>query len=126
MAGTFDMNTPRDVTVVGLPSQGLRHLLGSRLAGLLVGLNLAGVFLYLRLASFAWRRPEEVAAGIDSVTGEPFVWAGFVYPIWAIFLLLNAAWFIISRRRRQQARVAAYLLITLGWIVGLAIDFAHH
>ena len=92
----------------------------------MVGLNLAGMLLYLRLASLAWAIPEERAAGIMSVTGEPFLWAAGALPVWGAFLLGNLAWLAAGHRRRERPSVAARAILALGWAASVVIDFAHH
>src|SRR4051794_10838061 len=117
------MTSSRESAPMPAPARDKAFSFGSPLNVVLVGVNLAGMLLYLHFASLAWRIPEEVAAGIDSVTGEPLVWAGFVFPIWAAFLLVNAVWVLVGRRRGARPNVAAWLLVSLGWEVSLAIDF---
>lgn len=63
--------------------------------------NVLGAIMYVVEASSSWAIPEERAAGIYSITGEPFVWAFSVWPVLTLFILLNLVWagVLISRRR---------------------------
>jgi hypothetical protein len=67
--------------------------------------------------------PEERAAGIYTVTGEPFVWATRTFPIFICFGLINLIW--ISRIRKLRD---SYFLIATATIciIAMWIDFAHH
>jgi len=56
----------------------------------LLALNLIGAIIYVRRASLSWPIPQE--KGLHSQTGEPFIWAAGVIPIFAIFLVVNAVW----------------------------------
>jgi hypothetical protein len=88
--------------------------------------NVLGVGLYLLGARHAWVIPEEKANGIHVITGEPFVWASFVLPVWIVFLVLNLAWgsMILARRRWLDGRV--WLIAFLVWMIAVIIDFTHH
>lgn len=88
--------------------------------------NFLGNVIYLLGAKHAWIIPEEAANGIHSMTGEPFVWAAFVVPIWVVFLIVNVAWgvTILARRRWLQGRI--WLMSGFTWIVAVVIDFEHH
>jgi hypothetical protein len=88
--------------------------------------NVVGAVIYVLVASHGWVIPQERAAGLHSVTGEPFVWALYVLPICIVFLVLNVTWgaFILVRK---QWRTGLLWLSTLPiWLVAVAIDFAHH
>jgi hypothetical protein len=98
----------------------------SRTNTALLILNLVGAFLYLWWASHAWAIPQERAMGIHSITGEPFVWASGVVPIWAVFLLLNATWGTLILRRRQWRSGRPWLLVVPVWLIAVVIDYAHH
>jgi hypothetical protein len=88
--------------------------------------NAIGVVVYLWGASYAWAIPEERAAGIDSVAGEPFVWAAAVFPVWAVFLALNGAWVGVAVARRQRGTLIPLLLVSAVWLVAVVVDYAHH
>jgi len=93
----------------------------------LAAANLVGVGLYLWRASSAWAIPEERAAGITVVTGEPFIWALAVAPVWAVFGVVNACWafaVLAAPPRRRDARVV--LAVAVVWAVAILVDFAHH
>ncbi len=92
----------------------------------LLVINVVGAILYIFVASNGWANPEERAAGITTVTGEPFVWFGSILPIVTVFLLINLAWgvAIILHRNWQGARL---WLLTAGlWLGAVAIDFSNH
>jgi hypothetical protein len=103
-----------------------RIRLTRRTSLVLLVLNVMGVVLYLWWASHAWANPQERAMGIDSITGEPYVWAVGVFPIWAVFLLLNAIWGVLILRWRQWRSARLWLLVVPIWFIAVAIDFAHH
>jgi hypothetical protein len=92
----------------------------------MVAANILGMLLYVRLASVTWAIPAERAAGIDSVTGEPFVWAMSVFPVWGTFLLANIIWAIIAHQRGQRINTMSRLVVLMAWVVAVVIDFAHH
>ena len=87
-------------------------------------LNVTGSLVYLLAVSPSWMRPEE--KGLNSITGEPFVWAISALPIYAIFFFLDLIWgfFIVSQRQWRIGRL--WVLVALIWLVAIAVDFAHH
>lgn len=90
-----------------------------------------GALIYLWGVSQAWAIPEERAAGVTTVTGEPFIWAGFVLPrfvlpVWGAVLVLNAAWVVWGRRRGEKLRGLWWGLVSTIWLVAIVVDFAHH
>jgi hypothetical protein len=88
--------------------------------------NVVGAILYLFAASRGgWTIPAERAAGLDTTTGEPFVWFLEILPIVAIFFVINVAWTIILARR-QWSGGRFWLLAAATWLVAILIDFAHH
>ena len=103
-----------------------RSLLLGRLSGMILAANLLGVLVYLWGAQHAWAIPQEVANGVHSITGEPFVWASFVLPVWLVFLVTNLIWgvTIVSRKRWPQGRL--WLTSAAMWIIAVVVDFAHH
>jgi hypothetical protein len=89
-------------------------------------LNVIGAIAYLaRASSGGWAIPQERAAGIQSITGEPFVWFVAIFPIVVFFFLLNFVWGAVIVRRQWQG-VGFWLLAALVWLGAVAIDFAHH
>jgi hypothetical protein len=54
--------------------------------------NVIGAIVYLFASMTIWAIPEELAQGVHSVTGEPFVWATRTWPIFICFGLLNLIW----------------------------------
>lgn len=101
-------------------------LLRHRIVGMILVANVLGVLVYLWGAQHAWVIPQEAANGMHSITGEPFVWASFVLPVWLIFLLINLIWgiTIVIRKRWPQGRL--WLTMAAIWIIAVAVDFSHH
>ena len=88
--------------------------------------NVVGAVIYVVRASYSWAIPQERAAGVHSVTGEPLVWASAVVPICVLFFVLNMTWgaFILARK---HWRTGVLWLSTIPiWLVAVVIDFAHH
>jgi len=88
--------------------------------------NVVGVIYYLRVASMTWAIPAERAAGINSVTGEPFIWALGVLPIWALFVVANLAWAVARRRRPVAQNLVIALAVSGVWVAAFAIDYLRH
>lgn len=86
--------------------------------------NLIGSIIYVRRASLSWAIPQE--KGLHSQTGEPFVWAAGVIPIFAIFFLVNVGWGVLILVRRQWRSGYLWLLTAFIWLLAVVIDFAHH
>ena len=86
--------------------------------------NGLGSIVYLIAASPSWVIPQE--RSLHSVTGEPFVWALYVFPIGGFFFIINLIWgaFIAARRRWLDARL--WLFAIFIWCAAILIDFAHH
>ncbi len=104
-----------------------RRPLGPRTTAALVGANALGIALYLWGAAHAWAIPAERAAGITVITGEPFIWAGFVLPVLTVFGVVDALWAfraLVPLPRLRDARVG--LVVAAAWAVAIAFDFAHH
>jgi hypothetical protein len=57
---------------------------------ILLILNLVGALLYIWRSSFSWAIPQE--KGLNSTTGEPFIWAIAILPVLAVALLVNVPW----------------------------------
>ena len=104
-----------------------RRSLGAQRWGIvLLVLNFIGAVVYVVRASNGWVIPRERELGLHSVTGEPYVWALFVFPICAVFFVLNLTWgaFILARK---QWRSGIFWLLTIPiWLAAVVIDFAHH
>jgi hypothetical protein len=88
--------------------------------------NVVGVAFYLWGASHGWTDPVERAAGIHSVAGEPLIWAGFVFPIWAVFAILNLIWLVIIGTRKRFTDLIAFAVICPAWVVAIIVDFSQH
>lgn len=86
--------------------------------------NIVGVFVYVSRAKFGWVTPEDHE--LNAITGEPFIWFMAIFPVVALFVVVDVAWtylVIVSRQRRQRY----FLLLTAAiWLIGISIDFAHH
>lgn len=91
--------------------------------GLLLA-NFVGAIIYLIASSYSWALPKE--RGLNSTTGEPFVWVLGVLPIWAVFLLLNLIWGALIITRKQWRSGRFWLITGCIWLVSVVIDFAHH
>jgi hypothetical protein len=90
-------------------------------------MNVVGIACYLFMASRGgWKIPEEQAQGINVTTGEPFIWAIGVFPIYALFFLMDLSWavFILIKRNWKNGRL--WLVNLFFWFVAVWIDFAHH
>ena len=103
-----------------------KSLSAQRWSVVLLVLNFIGAVIYVIAASHGWVIPQEREAGLHSVTGEPYIWAGYVFPIYAVFLILNLTWgaFILARKRWQSG---IFWLLTIPiWLAAVVIDFGHH
>jgi len=76
------------------------------------------------VASYAWAIPQE--DGLHATTGEPFVWALGVLPIFASFCSLGFIWGVAIAVRRQWQSGRLWLSAACIWVIAVAIDFAHH
>ena len=65
----------------------------------LLTFNLIGAIVYECLASRSWAIPQE--RGLHCETGEPFVWAFSVVPIFTIFFVVDVVWGGLILVRRQ-------------------------
>jgi hypothetical protein len=90
----------------------------------LLTLNAIGACVYVLRASPSWAIAEE--RGLDSMTGEPFVWFAGILPVVVVFFALNSAWgaLILGRRHRLGGRF--WLLAVVFWLAAVWVDFAHH
>jgi hypothetical protein len=93
----------------------------------LLALNAIGASVYVLLASRGgWVIRQECEAGINTTTGEPFVWFGSIAPAVTIFFLLNLAWGVMILRRRQWIAGRMWLATAAIWMIAAYIDFSHH
>jgi hypothetical protein len=109
-----------------MPSERIKcgNLAGQRWSVVLLVFNFIGAIFYVYAASHGWVLPQERA--LQSVTGEPYVWALYVFPICVVFFVLNLTWgaFILARK---QWRTGVFWLSTIPiWLVAVVIDFIHH
>jgi hypothetical protein len=88
-------------------------------------LNAIGATIYLARASNAWAIPQERAAGIYSVTGEPFVSFLGIWPIVGFFSDESRMGSTDSRTPTLVQR-KVWLMAAMIWLVAVWIDFAHH
>lgn len=103
-------------------------LAGQRWSVVLLVLNFIGAVVYVVAASNGWVIPQERALGLHSVTGEPYVWALFVFPVCAVFVVLNLTWgaFILAFARKRWHSGIFWLLTIPIWLAAVVVDFAHH
>jgi len=93
----------------------------------LVIANLFGAGLYVFAASRGgWAIPAERAAGIYATTAEPMIWAENIFPIVAVFFVINGAWALKIVKCRDWFEGRLWLLSAAFWLIAAAIDFAHH
>lgn len=98
-----------------------KQICGKRWSVALVITNLIGAVVYVFASSHGWVDPRTP----DVVTGEPFIWAMFVFPIWGFFVLLNLTWGAIIVACKQWRTGRVWLLTIPIWAAAAAIDFAH-
>ncbi len=91
--------------------------------GLLVA-NIIGAVIYVLWASHSWVIPRE--RGLHAATGEPFVWALYVLPVWASFSAVDLIWGVLIVARRQWRNGLEWLLSACIWFIAVLSDFAHH
>ena len=96
----------------------------SKLDRSLLVANLMGAVVYLLAASPSWAIPEE--RGMQSTTGEPFVWVLFVVPIFASFGLLNLFWATAMFWGKRWQSYRMLFAAAAVWLVAVCVDFAHH
>lgn len=103
-----------------------KHFSARRLSLALFIVNIIGAIVYVRAASPSWAIPQERALGVHSVTGEPFVWAVAVLPIFAGFSLLNLLWGAYICVRRKWRSGYFWFATAVIWLIAVWFDFAHH
>src|ERR1039457_6336016 len=77
-----------------------QYILGHRLSLSLFITNVIGATIYVFRSMASWAIPQELAQGVHSVTGEPFVWAVRTWPILICFGLLNSIWILRIKKWR--------------------------
>lgn len=89
----------------------------------LLSLNIAGIFFYLRNASLAWAIPAE--KGLEpGMAGAAMVWGLAALP-WALaFLLIDGTWWYVASSRKLGKVVV--LSASIAWAIAIAVDFYHH
>jgi hypothetical protein len=85
-----------------------------------------GALAYVYAAMPSWVIPVECAAGIHSITGEPFVWFARVVPIAVVFALVDLGWtgYICLKKKWQAGYL--WLATVVVWLAAAWIDFVHH
>ena len=101
-----------------------RNITAQRWGLVLLVLNLIGAVIYVVRASNGWVIPEE--RGLNSVTGEPFVWFVSILPVCVLFFVLNLTWGVLILVRKQWRSGLYWLSIIPIWLVALVVDFTHH
>src|ERR1039457_3449110 len=96
---------------------------GHRLSLALFITNVIGATIYVFASMASWAIREELAQGVHSTTGEPFVWAVRTWPILICFGLLNLIWILRIKKWRDSYFLAMAAMI---WLIAMWIDFAHH
>ncbi len=93
----------------------------------LVIANVLGITAYLYLSSrYTWAIPQERERGVYAVTGEPYIWAAIIVPIWATFALINLIWGVTTIVKKRWRIALLWLAVVCMWLVAVVIDFAHH
>ena len=89
--------------------------------------NGLGAVLYVFAASRGgWAVPQERAAGISAITGEPFVWFLNILPVITLFFVINLIWGLRILKSRKWYVGQAWLIAAAVWAIAVTIDFAHH
>ena len=93
----------------------------------LVIANVFGIAAYLYMSSrYTWAIPQEREGGVYAVTGEPFIWAAIVMPIFSTFGLINLIWGVSIIVKKRWRRAFPWLAVVCIWLVAVVIDLAHH
>jgi hypothetical protein len=85
--------------------------------------NVVGITIYLVLASFSWRIPQE--HGMVPITGEPFIWA-LALPVPGVFFLTDIVWGAMLLCHKEWKGRLWWVLITIAWFGAICVDFSHH
>ena len=91
---------------------------------LLLLVNLVDASLYVWLTSYSWALPQE--KGLNSTTGEPFLWAMAVVPTLTVALLIDVPWGVVILKKKHWRSGRLLLSVGVIWIIAIAIDFTHH
>lgn len=92
----------------------------------LLVLNVFAAILYVYVAMPSWMNPIELAQGVNTTTGEPFVWAARALPIVTALFLINLTWgMYICVKRKWQTGLLWITSIAI-WVIAIWIDFSHH
>lgn len=90
--------------------------------------NLAGLILFLFVASHFWIEPELEGMPGASV-GAAFGWAVFAFPLFASFMIAHVAklvWLVRNPRGRPRRRYVALAVTLACWFAAYAYDNMHH
>jgi len=90
------------------------------------GFNVAGMAMYLWLASDLWVRPGE--EGLPGGPGDAFYWFFVMLPILAGFLILEAATllYIVIKVPRPVRRAVVILWLVVVGLWGATLAYDHH
>ncbi len=91
---------------------------------LLLLVNLVDASLYVWLTSYSWILPQE--KGLNSTTGEPFLWAMAVVPTLTVALLIDVPWGVVILKKKHWSSGRLLLSVGVIWIIAITIDFMHH
>jgi hypothetical protein len=86
--------------------------------------NAIGACVYVIRAKPSWVNPLE--HGEIPITGEPFVWAAGIFPVVAVFVIVNLIWGSLIIRHRDWRIGRWWLPAAAIWLIAIGIDFAHH
>jgi hypothetical protein len=103
-----------------------KHFSAFRLSLALFIVNVIGAVDYVRAVSPSWVIPQERAAGIHALAGEPVVWAGAVLPFITVFGLLDVLWGAYLCIGKKWRSGYFWLMTVATWLIAVWIDFAHH
>jgi hypothetical protein len=101
-----------------------KRFFSCRLSLALFIVNVIGAITYVVRVSPSWAIPQE--RGLNSMTGEPFVWFVAALPIVAGFGLLNLLWGAYICFSRMWRSGYFWLMTAAVWFIAIWIDFAHH
>jgi hypothetical protein len=102
------------------------YLLAYRSDLIISVINVIGAVAYLWGTSHSWAIPEERARGINTVAGEPFVWAPYALPFLGAFMTVQLLWAIEIIRKKKWSGGLFWLAATVVWVAAVWVDFAHH
>ncbi len=85
--------------------------------------NVTGAALFLRVSSFEWSDPREIALGIASRNaGDPIIWGLTALPILALFALVILAWGIWLVCKKDKENSWFWIGSTVMWFAVLLFN----